>query len=73
MIVLTIAMMLTAVVGFLAGREYDRSIKRINENRRRRREEQRRMADEARANALKDLQEKKDKFIYGVYYDCPRG
>ena len=68
MAALTVAMMLTTVVGFLAGREYDRGIKRINENRRLRRAKEEKARNDARIRQEQETERQKNEFIYSVYY-----
>ncbi len=66
MAVLTAALMLTAVAGFLAGREYDRSIKRINYNRKLRREKIEKMRKAEAMQRRLDEERRKNEFMYGV-------
>jgi CRISPR/Cas system-associated protein Cas5 (RAMP superfamily) len=73
MLALTGALALTAVIGFLAGREYDTYRKRVNENRRRRREEAERMQKERIANRNKKIKEKSDRFVAYTFYNSPGG
>lgn len=73
MLALTGALVLTAVVGFLAGREYDTYRKRVNENRRRRREEALRMQKEKIANRNKKIKEKSERFVAYTFYNSPGG
>jgi len=72
MAVLTAAFMLTAVAGFLAGKEYDRSIKRINYNRKLRRERAENMRREEELHRIADEERRKNRFIYGVEWGAPR-
>lgn len=69
---LTAALMLTAVAGFLAGKEYDRSIKRINYNRKLRRERAEEMRREEELQRIADEERRKNQFIYGVEWGAPR-
>lgn len=73
MITMTIAMFLTAVLGFLIGREWDRCIKRYNDNIRRRREEAQRNMEAAKADRAKKAKEKSDKFVAYTFYNSPGG
>lgn len=66
MAVLTAALLLTAVAGFLAGKEYDRSIKRINYNRKLRREKAEKMRREEALQRKLDEERRKNEFMYGV-------
>lgn len=66
MAVLTAVLMLTAVVGFLAGKEYDRSIKRINYNRKLRREKIEKMRKAEAMQRKLDEERRKNEFMYGV-------
>lgn len=70
---LTGALVLTAVAGFLFGREYDTYRKRVNENRRRRREEAERIQKERIANRNKKIKEKSDRFVAYTFYNSPGG
>lgn len=63
---LTAALLLTAVAGFLAGKEYDRSIKRINYNRKLRRERAEQMRKEEALQRMLTEEQRKAEFIYGV-------
>ena len=63
---LTAALMLTAVAGFLAGKEYDRSIKRINYNRKLRREKIEKMRKAEAMQRKLDEERRKNEFMYGV-------
>lgn len=72
MAVLTAAFLLTAVAGFLAGKEYDRSIKRINYNRKLRRERAEMMRHEEELHRIADEERRKNRFIYGVEWGAPR-
>ena len=72
MAVLTAAFMLTAVAGFLACKEYDRSIKRINYNRKLRRERAEEMRREEERKRIADEERRKNRFIYGVEWGAPR-
>lgn len=69
---LTAALMLTAVAGFLAGKEYDRSIKRINYNRKLRRERAEKMRREEELQRIADEERRKNRFIYGVQWGAPQ-
>lgn len=71
MAIMTAALMLTAVAGFLAGKEYDRSIKRINYNRRLRREKAQEEMKNARIQRQLETERKKNSFVYSVYYNAP--
>lgn len=66
MVVLALAMVLTLVLGFLAGREYDRSIKRINYNRKLRREKIEKMRKAEAMQRRLDEERRKNEFMYGV-------
>ena len=66
MAVLTAALLLTAVAGFLAGKEYDRSIKRINYNRKLRREKIEKMRKAEAMQRKLDEERRKNEFMYGV-------
>lgn len=78
MAALTLAMIGTLALGFMAGREYDRGIKRIQKNRelRRRELEKKRLAHEARmedARVQKELEaeRRKNEFIASIYHRNP--
>ena len=73
MIALTGALVLTAIAGFLAGREFDHYRKRVNENRRRRREEAIREVKEREYNRIKKQKEKSDKYVAYTFYNAPGG
>lgn len=73
MLALTSIITLTAIAGFLAGREFDTYRKRVNENRRRRREEAERIHKERIANREKRIKEKSDRFVAYTFYNSPGG
>ena len=73
MVALTGAMFMTAVLGFVVGREWDRCIKRYNDNIRRRREEAQRNRDAIKADRVKKAKEKSDKFVAYTYWNAPGG
>ena len=72
MLFLTAAMILTLFIGFLAGKEYDRSIKRANYNRKLRRERAEQMRKEAEDRRIRQEEKAKFDFIYGVQMSAPR-
>jgi len=78
MAALTLAMIGTLALGFMAGREYDRGIKRVQKNRelRRREQEKKRLMQEAKmedARVQKELEaeRRKNEFIASIYYRNP--
>lgn len=71
MLVMTTALMLTAVAGFLAGKEYDRMMKIAARNRRLRREEDARMAQMARTQRKLAAEKRKFDYMYSVKFDAP--
>lgn len=73
MAALILAMIGTLALGFMAGREYDRGIKRVKANQRRRREEaERRRADALqRKRAAEDA--RKNEYMYSIQFDGPKG
>lgn len=78
MAALTLAMIGTLALGFMAGREYDRGIKRIQKNRelRRREQEKKRLMHEAKmedARVQKELEaeRRKNEFIASIYHRNP--
>lgn len=78
MAALTLALFGSLAVGFLAGREYDRGIKRVQRNRRLRMEEQKkkRLAYEAKCESARiqreqEAERKKSEFIASIYSRNP--
>jgi len=78
MAALTLAMIGTLALGFMAGREYDRGIKRVQKNRelRRREQEKKRLMHEAKmedARVQKELEaeRRKNEFIASIYHRNP--
>ena len=73
MTALVLAMIGTLAIGFMAGREYDRGIKRVKANQRRRREE----AEKKRADALQRRMAaenaRKNDYMFNVTWNCPNG
>lgn len=72
MLFLTAAMILTLFIGFLAGKEYDRGVRKARYNRRLRRERAEQMRKEAEANRIRQEEKAKFDFIYGVQMSAPR-
>lgn len=73
MLAMWAAMFLTAVVGFSAGREWDRCIKRYKSNVRRRREEAERKQAKVNAEMERKEQERSDRFVSYTFYNAPGG
>lgn len=78
MAALTLALFGTLALGFMAGREYDRGIKRVQKNRelRRREQEKKRLMHEAKMEDARVQQEleaerKKSEFIASIYSRNP--
>lgn len=72
MLFLTAALMLTAVAGFLCGKEYDRMVRRANYNRRLRREQAEKIRREELFRRQAAVEKKKFDFVYGVQWNAPR-
>lgn len=78
MVALTLAMVGTLCVGFLAGREFDRGLKRVQRNRelRRREQEKKRIAykakmEDARLQREQEDERRKNEFISSIYHRNP--
>lgn len=75
MLIMTSALIMTAAtgfLGFLAGREYDRYIKRLNYNRRLRRERAERLRMEKELNRRADEEKAKSDYMFEVQFNGPR-
>lgn len=67
------AFMLTLVIGFLAGKEYDRLVRRANYNRRLRRERAEEIRREKHFRRQAETDKKKFDYMYAVQWDAPTG
>ena len=73
MTAMVLAMIGTLAIGFMAGREYDRGIKRVKANQRRRQEEilRKRRAAQFERQAAED--KRKFDYMYSIQFDGPNG
>ena len=71
MLGLVIALVCMGATGFMAGKEYDRMIGRVNYNRQLRREEERKAYQADRAARQAASEKAKFDFIYNVKYNAP--
>lgn len=71
MMVLFAVLVLTGAAGFLAGKEYDRMMKRANYNRRLRRERAEQIRREEHFRRQAETDKKKFDYMYAVQWDAP--
>ena len=71
MLGLTITLFMTGITCFFIGREYDRLIRRVNYNRQLRREQEDKIRRRNEAARIQDEERAKHDFIYNVKYSAP--
>ena len=71
MMVLFAVLVLTGTAGFLAGKEYDRLVRRANYNKRLRRERAEEIRREEHFRRQAERDRKKFDFVYKVQWDAP--